>query len=213
MPHQFDNQIWYKKGFPDKAHEDEDIVLVVREDLIILLFKGIGLFLFTIALLILRIIVLGVDNPTAIYFYDVFFYGMNVVLISFFVLIFHNYILSIQIVTNERLIDIDQKGLFNREVNILPIANIEDVTYKQNGIIGSIFNFGNVVVQSAGEESSGAATKTNGFVFENVPQPSSVSKYLIRMYQHKEVSDRQETAQANAEALQKVLRGEVIRKD
>lgn len=205
MSHQYDNTIWYKKGFPDRISDDEDIVLVVREDLVLLLFKGIGLFLFTIVLLILRIIVLGSNNAAIVYLYDVLFYGLNIFLITFFVILYHNYILSIQIVTNERLIDIDQKGLFNREVNTLPIANIENVTYKQNGIIGSIFNFGNVVVQSAGEESSGAASKTNGFVFDNVPQPSSVAKYLIGMYQDNERRDREETAQANAEALQKVL--------
>ena len=201
----YDKSIWDTKTLPNKIKPDEDIIMVAREDLIIIFGKALMLFVVFFVLLVLRILVLGSLDSLAVSLFDSLIFGVNVILITIFTLIFHNYYLSIQIVTSERLIDIDQRGLFNREMNTLPIENIEDVTFKQNGFFGTVFNYGNVIVQTAGEESVTKEAKTSGFVFNNVPQPSAISAKLIKLFQNNQTQKVHFTAKTNAEAIKQAL--------
>lgn len=54
------------------------------------------------------------------------------------------------IITDQRIIDIDQRSAFSREVSETSLANIQDVTYKVEGILATTFNYGTVEVQTAG---------------------------------------------------------------
>jgi hypothetical protein len=62
--------------------------------------------------LILRLFVGYVEDTTMIYFFDFVMYLSASILTAVFIVVFHNYYLSLQIITNERIIDIDQRGLF-----------------------------------------------------------------------------------------------------
>jgi Bacterial PH domain len=202
----FDELIWNKPGLPDKVKSDEDLVLVVREDLVIIVTKAIGLFLVFLTMLAARAILLGYLDKGGIALFDVFLFSINAILILIFSIIFHNYYLSIQIVTSERIIDVDQKGLFNREVNTLSIGNIEDVNYKKSGFWGTLLNFGNVVVQTAGSAGESADGKVSGFVFENVPNPAYISTQVMSLFQKDQQSSLQTAAMLNAQAIKEALR-------
>lgn len=89
-------------------------------------------------------------------------------------LIFVLYYLNIHIVTNIRIVDIDQKGLFNHTISELRLEKIEDVTSQTKGVLGTLFNFGTVYVQTAGAKER--------FEFENIPDPSMVSKMILDLY-------------------------------
>jgi len=54
------------------------------------------------------------------------------------------------VITDQRIIDIDQRSTFSREVSETALANIQDVTYKVEGVLATIFNYGTVEVQTAG---------------------------------------------------------------
>jgi uncharacterized membrane protein YdbT with pleckstrin-like domain len=200
-----DDLIWKRASLPNKINDTEDILVVCREDLIILVGKALVLFLVFFVLMAFRVILMGVLDSFFLSLFDGFMFGVNVVLLTYFTLIFHNYYLSIQIITSERLIDIDQRGLFAREVNTLPINNIQDVTYKQNGLAGTVFNYGNVIVQTAGEQGINSNSQISGFVFDNIPDPATLASRLVDLYQDNRTGDVQETARANAEALKDVL--------
>ena len=61
-----------------------------------------------------------------------------------------DYYYDIWIITNWRIVDIDQKGLFNRSVaTLLTLDHIQDVEAQTSGVIGSVLNFGHVQVQTA----------------------------------------------------------------
>ena len=201
----FDNLIWNKPGLPDKVKSDEDVVLVVREDAVIIASKAIGLFIIFIFLLLLRTILIGMFDKSSLAFYDLFFFGVNSVMLLMFTVIFHNYYLSLQIVTTERVIDVDQRGLFNREVNTLSISNIEDVNYKKSGFWGTLLNYGNVVVQTAGSAGDAAEGKVSGFVFDNVPNPASISTQIMALYQRDQQRTMSTSAILNAQALSQAL--------
>jgi uncharacterized membrane protein YdbT with pleckstrin-like domain len=201
-----DNLIWNKPGLPDRVNSQEDLVLVVREDLVIIATKAVGLFLVFLILLASRTILLGFLDKFGIAVFDLIFFGVNAMLILIFSIIFHNYYLSIQIVTSERIIDVDQRGLFNREVNTLSITNIEDVSYKKSGFWGTLLDFGNVVVQTAGNSGEGIGGKTNGFVFDNVPNPAQVSTAVMALFQKEQHKTLQDAAMLNAQALSQIIK-------
>jgi len=71
--------------------------------------------------------------------------------VAFFI-VYTDYYLDVWVLTDQRLIDIDQKGLFAREVATLSLDKIQDVTTKQSGIFPTILGYGNVHLQSAGTE-------------------------------------------------------------
>jgi hypothetical protein len=173
----FDSQIWKNKNFPNQLSEKEDILLVLREDIVILVFQVISFVIFfLLASLAKAVLSRFFDGlgPTK-YILDIVYHTFNILLIAGFLMRFHDYYLSVQIVTTQRIIDIAQKGLFGREVNELQFDKIEDVTHKQNGLIATIFNFGDVVVQTA----ASASSKTSGFVFKNIPNPAKAHKIIM----------------------------------
>ncbi len=109
-------------------------------------------------------------------------YVANLVLIGILAATFHNYYLSIQIVTTERLVDVDQTGILRREVNEVFWTEVQNINYKQNGLLATIFDYGDVIIETAGAQT---ASKTSGFVFENVPQPKKISDKLSHVYNEK----------------------------
>ena len=172
-----DNQIWRNKNFPNQLSDNEDILLVLREDIIILIFQVISFLIFFLLATLAKAVlsrffeVLGPGKYTL----DIVYHTFNILLLAGFLMRFHDYYLSVQIITTQRIIDIDQKGLFGREVNELQFDKIEDVTHKQNGLLATIFNFGDVVVQTA----ASASSKTSGFIFKNIPNPATAHKIIM----------------------------------
>ncbi len=71
--------------------------------------------------------------------------------VAFFI-VYTDYYLDVWVLTDQRLIDIDQKGLFAREVAVLRLDKIQDVVSKQSGLFPTILDYGDVHMQSAGTE-------------------------------------------------------------
>lgn len=70
--------------------------------------------------------------------------------IVFFIL-WTSYYLDILILTNKRIIEIEQKALFSREISTFRLDRIQDITVDVNGIIPTFLNFGDIRIQTAGE--------------------------------------------------------------
>lgn len=86
--------------------------------------------------------------------------GLSTILIVFYYLAIFSYALmsfmtwffNIFIVTQERVIDIDYSHTVIHNVAETKMSHIQDVNYTQIGFISSIFNYGDVFVQTAGNE-------------------------------------------------------------
>lgn len=76
------------------------------------------------------------------------------------------------ILTNQRLIDIDQRKLFHRLVAEIPLENIQDVIYETRGLNQTIFNFGTIKVQTA----SGKTVSS----MSGITDPLSVQQAILR---------------------------------
>lgn len=86
---------------------------------------------------------------------------------------FVDYYLDIWIVTNRRILNIEQKGLFNRVVAEQRLYRIQDVASELKGILPTLFNYGTVHIQTAGEHPR--------FVFKEVSDPRHVAKKIMMM--------------------------------
>lgn len=78
---------------------------------------------------------------------------------------------SIMLVTSEKVVQQLYIALFNRKISQLSIADVQDVTVRQQGIFAHIFNYGTLTIESAGEQSN--------YSFTFTPDPYQVAKDLV----------------------------------
>ena len=158
---------------PPKMHfesqeEEEQVILLLRKHPI----TNIPWIISGVLLLLAPIVIfplLSFLNPfpnlpvTYQFVFTLFWY------VATFGIILGNYLswfFNVYLVTNERIVDVDFKNLVHRELSSTRITRIQDVTYKVSGVIRSVFDYGDVLVQTAG-------TMEN-FDFESSPQPENV---------------------------------------
>lgn len=92
---------------------------------------------------------------------------------------FLDWFFNIYIVTDERVFDVDFVNLLYREITDANIDQIQDVTTKVGGVIPTIFNYGDVVIQTAAEIPQ--------IEFRSVPRPDTVAQVLRELRIQEEV--------------------------
>lgn len=100
--------------------------------------------------------------------------GWLAVLWSLFFVAWTNYYLDVWIITNERIVDIEQFSLFSRDISEFRMDRIQDLTVDVKGIIPTLLGFGNLHVQTAGIH--------HEFHIMDVPDPYSVKDRIMRIH-------------------------------
>jgi hypothetical protein len=109
---------------------------------------------------------------------------------------FVSYYLDVYIVTDRRIVDIDQNGFFKREIAELHLHQVQDVSANVTGIFGTLLHFGDVSIQTAGEREN--------FIFRSIPHPYEVAKQIINLHEkHLEQTSKEAGNVAPAEYVQK----------
>lgn len=152
--------------------EKEEIVVFTRRHWLVLFSPIVSGLL--ASLLPLLIIIIGAQllikyNLSALFTLLWVLYLMMIWFFIFYKLTMHS--LDTWIVTNERIIDISQVGLFSRKVSELHLTSIEDISVHTNGVLQSYLNFGNVEIQTA--------ANTQRFLFEEIPKPLEVKDKIM----------------------------------
>lgn len=80
------------------------------------------------------------------------------------------------ILTDERIVDIEQMGFFHRQVSSLRLERIQDVTIQTSGLIATLLHFGDIHVQTAGQ--------SREFILKNAPRPQKTKELILRQYGH-----------------------------
>ena len=176
----------FEKLFPSQQ-PDEKILLVVREHWFRLVFKLVIILVLSLLPVIFKMLLVGTDifnrsqtaDAIAQTVISVYYLALLVALFIVFVL----YYLNIHIVSEERVVDIDQVGLLFHQVSELNVEKIEDVTSQTAGFIGNLLNYGTVFVQTAGT--------IERFEFNNVPNPEKVASVILELYERREKSPRE----------------------
>jgi len=110
----------------------------------------------------------AIAYPLLVLFASVYYLSIYL----FFFAQFIDFYLDMWVITNERIVDIEQHSLFHRVITELELFRIQDATTNVQGIFPTLFNYGNVIVKTA--------SNTDGIVFYNVPNPNSIRTNLIQ---------------------------------
>lgn len=86
---------------------------------------------------------------------------------------FLDYYLDVWIVTNQRIINIEQKGLFARVISEKELGQMQDITSDVKGFWATILSYGDVYIQTAGEKER--------FIFRKIPYADEVARRVSNL--------------------------------
>ena len=73
---------------------------------------------------------------------------------------------DVWIVTDQRVIDSTKKNWFHHSMASADLEDVQDISTDKSGLFGTAFNYGNLLLQTAGEREN--------FILSGIPKPSEV---------------------------------------
>lgn len=163
----------------ETREEEEQIILFLRKHFI----TNIPWIFISFVMFLAPAIVMttGILNTVPANFRFIFIMIWYLVSVAYTLESFLTWFFNVYIITDERIVDVDFYNLTYKEVSDANLDKIEDVTYKMGGVIRTLFNYGDVLIQTAAE--------ITNFEFLAVPYPDKVVKVLqdLRMEEQQEV--------------------------
>jgi hypothetical protein len=152
----------------ESRSKEEKIVLLLRQHLIV----NVKWILVTILLLFVpaTMAAFGVFSSLPVGFELVITMAWYLITLAYAFENFLSWFFNVYIVTNMRVVDVDFYNLIYKEVSDANLDKIQDVTYNMGGVARTIFNYGDVFVQTAAEVAE--------FDFVAVPNPDKVAKII-----------------------------------
>ena len=149
------------KYFPDQF-DDEEMLLLFRKHPIVM---RRAIIVASLALLVS--VLPALIWPT----FTVFFGGLGIGFGLAFAIMFYSWIgwnFSVYIVTDQRLIQMTQKGFWKRSLVDIGLDKIQTISYEVNGFQESLLGFGTIVVQ----------TFVGELVIHDVHHPRKIQKQM-----------------------------------
>jgi len=160
---------------------------------------ALGLFIVLLAIPVGMYWLLGANFPTwltgtisyplLVLFASIYYLSVILYFFTYFV----TFYLDVLIMTNDRLVDIDQNSLFSRTVAEVDLYQVQDATSEVKGIFATLFNYGNVIIQTAG-----ALPK---FTLHNIPKPHDIRQQILDL----SAEDKKYHSEITGEMIQKKL--------
>lgn len=173
------------KSFEDQL-EDEEVLFVFRKHPIVmrkgLIISMIAILLGTVPALI---------KPEMSYFFGGLAGGLVLALIVFSPS-WISWFYSVFIVTDQRLIQITQKGLFHRSVVDLSLSQIQMVNYEVAGIQQTLLGFGTIMMQ----------TYVGDLVIHDVHHPAKIQKKVLSVLREQGIVTKNYPALKEREPLE-----------
>jgi len=91
------------------------------------------------------------------------------------VLIWLDWYLDLWVLTNQKIIDIQQMGLFKRLIMTYGIENIQGVSVKTEGPLAVFFKYGDAEIKIAGQ--------ADAVTFKRIPQPQTAQDKILQAHQ------------------------------
>lgn len=154
----------------------ERVVQVIRQHIIILIANlsfGVALLVIgLIALDLIRRLHLSSYVPGSIVFgVEALYFVVTALLLYMGWFIYSR---TEVIITDKHLVDVTQKTFFSRDVSQLEIGRVQDVTDKREGVLQTVFNYGAVIIQTAGEK--------DFFELHNLPGPDKIAREFVSLF-------------------------------
>jgi membrane protein YdbS with pleckstrin-like domain len=164
---------------PNRYHGEETVLFLRRHWIELVVIALYGLTLAAVPVIILIALTVVDVQPFAHPFWGIaveaLLFGYGLIIFTLIITQFTDYYLDTWIVTNERIINIEQKGLFSRITSELHLNEVQDVTSETHGFLETFLTYGDVYIQTA-------ATRER-FNFKNVDNPTEVKAAIIRLVQ------------------------------
>lgn len=156
-----------------KLREGEKIIAAVHRHWIVIACKMTAIIFLLLPILIILIFISYVPPQFAgLVLYMIVIYCLAVLFLAFRFWV--DYYLDMWILTTNRLIDIEQIGLFQRSVAEIPLFRIQDVSISVNGFIATFLKFGTIKIQTAGEQD---------FYIKDIPKVYKIKDLIISQVQ------------------------------
>jgi len=173
-----------------------------RDDEKVILFLRRHWFIFFMRLLMVITSILGLilvyfffnllsNNFAQSDYYNLLLFGESLGTLfiwNLFFILWIDFYLDAWIVTNERIINISQKGFFNRDISELKLTKIQDVTSEIVGVVPTLLGYGNIYVQTAAEKER--------FTFFQIPNPNEVKNTIVQLQEKERRGEEIEMGQA-----------------
>jgi len=171
-----DNLITSFATFPKKVSfetqsDDEEVILFLRQHPIV----NVKWILIVIFMLVLPS-VFSFFPPYSnlpINFQFVITLGWYMFVFGYAFAKFMGWFFNIYILTDERIVDVDFKNIFFRNIATAKIEEIQDVSIQSSGSFETFFGYGSVFIQTAAEVAV--------FEFLSVPNPDKVGKIINQL--------------------------------
>lgn len=165
---------------------------------VVMLGVGIGLFIFTI-----------VEHRGAAASADIYNWLVTASgIFTSFALVFtavtwFDFYFDIHIVTDRRIIDINQNRLFSRNISELTLEDVEDVSLEYVGILATVFNYGQITIQTAGTR--------NNFTFHNIAHPREVAAIIVDLSEQAKSGVGQDQRYPATPAIKGVINNQMLK--
>ena len=160
-----------KKQFKDQ-YDNEEVLLVFRKHPVVMR-KGLIFFMLAILLGTIPSFI----KPEFSYLYG----GLAVGFVVGVIIAFPSWVywyFSIYIVTDQRFVQITQKGFFHKKVVDIAINQIQMVNYEVNGIQETLLGFGTIMVQ----------TYIGDLVIHDVHKPAHIQHELLGLLRERGIA-------------------------
>jgi hypothetical protein len=82
------------------------------------------------------------------------------------------------IITDQRVVENEQRGFFSKTVTELLYRDILEISYSKEGMNASLYNYGDIKIRTASE---------NELVFEKIPNPAEVVEVINKIRQNNQL--------------------------
>lgn len=156
----------------------EEVILFLRQHIIV----NVPWLVFTVVLLIIPAFLFpaiqqAITVPTQYVVIATLFWYLATA--GFAISSFIGWFFNIYIVTDDRIVDIDFLYLLYKHFSEADLTKIQDISYTSGGILATLFNYGNITVETAGEMPN--------LEFLAVPTPEKVVATIRSLIEAKEV--------------------------
>lgn len=155
--------------FTKKLREKEVLIKIFKSHFIIFLFPFLIGGILALGSIFFSYYLFQKGTIGIILFSIIFLFGIFYLIRTLFIQYFNSLM-----ITDQRIICINQKGFFDRSVKEIELKNIKDSSYRIKGILGTIFHFGNIYIQAG--EVEGESLKIE---FEKLKDPDKIQDLIL----------------------------------
>lgn len=168
--------MYSRRHFPNQK-PNEHVLMFLRRHWIV----PLKIVFINFCLVLIPIVFYIAITAYATYLEEVVYNAIFILLTSAFYLFiilfaftnFVDYYLDVWIVTNQRIINIEQKGLFSRVVSEKDLGVMQDITADVSGFLPTLLEYGDIYIQTAAEQER--------FVFKQVPFAGEVARRISNL--------------------------------